>query len=251
MIGGAAGAFPPLVGWAAMTGPLDLAGDLPLRHHLLLDPAALLGARADQAGRTTPRPAIPMMPVVQGEHWTKVQMLAYTLMLLPLTIMPSVFGALGLFYAVAAALLGGRLLWYCVQLAARGQRDADGLEDVQVLAALPGPAVRGHGRRPRAAVRTPVRAVRPILILDRPERSARPTGHRDWPAGPRGGRGEAGLLESSIASEPHSSRLPHRRPPGLRPQPLLGSGRGSTLPRPLAASPALLASAAISARLSR
>src|SRR5512136_3038044 len=40
----------------------------------------------------------------------------YTLMLLPLTLMPSVFGALGLFYAVAAALLGARLLWYCVRL---------------------------------------------------------------------------------------------------------------------------------------
>jgi protoheme IX farnesyltransferase len=57
-----------------------------------------------------------MMPNVRGEHWTKVQMLAYTLMLLPLTIMPTVFGALGLFYALAAAVLGGRLLWYCVKL---------------------------------------------------------------------------------------------------------------------------------------
>jgi protoheme IX farnesyltransferase len=43
-------------------------------------------------------------------------MLAYTLILLPLTLMPTFFGALGLFYGVAAALLGGRLLWYCIQL---------------------------------------------------------------------------------------------------------------------------------------
>jgi protoheme IX farnesyltransferase len=43
-------------------------------------------------------------------------MLAYTLILLPLTLMPAFFGALGVFYGIAAALLGGRLLWYCIQL---------------------------------------------------------------------------------------------------------------------------------------
>jgi heme o synthase len=43
-------------------------------------------------------------------------MLVYTLMLLPLTIMPTFFGALGPFYGVAAAILGARLLWYCIRL---------------------------------------------------------------------------------------------------------------------------------------
>jgi protoheme IX farnesyltransferase len=43
-------------------------------------------------------------------------MLVYTLMLLPLTIMPTLFGALGPFYGVVAALLGARLLWYCIRL---------------------------------------------------------------------------------------------------------------------------------------
>ena len=57
-----------------------------------------------------------MMPVVQGEWWTKIQMLAYSLMLVPLTVMPSVFGALGLFYAAAALILGGRLLWYSLKV---------------------------------------------------------------------------------------------------------------------------------------
>jgi protoheme IX farnesyltransferase len=59
---------------------------------------------------------VPMMPVVSGEHWTKVQMLAYTLMLIPLTVMPTVFGALGLFYAAAALALGGRLLWLSIRV---------------------------------------------------------------------------------------------------------------------------------------
>jgi protoheme IX farnesyltransferase len=59
---------------------------------------------------------IPMMPVVRGERRTKVEMLIYTLVLIPLTVMPSFFGALGPFYLAAALILGGRLLWYCVQL---------------------------------------------------------------------------------------------------------------------------------------
>ena len=57
VIGGAAGAFPPLVGWAAVTGRVDLLRRLPLPHHLLLDAAALLGARAPQADATTAAPA--------------------------------------------------------------------------------------------------------------------------------------------------------------------------------------------------
>ena len=57
VIGGAAGAFPPLVGWAAVTGPRRSARRLSLPHHLLLDAAALLGARAAQAARLRHAPA--------------------------------------------------------------------------------------------------------------------------------------------------------------------------------------------------
>ncbi len=57
-----------------------------------------------------------MMPVVRGEARTKYEMLVYTLILLPLTVLPFFFGALGPFYALAAALLGARLLWYCLRL---------------------------------------------------------------------------------------------------------------------------------------
>jgi protoheme IX farnesyltransferase len=115
VIGGAAGAFPPLVGWTAMTGQLDLPAIYLFAIIFFWTPphfwALALVKRQDYA-----RAGIPMMPVVAGEHWTKVQMLAYTLMLLPLTVMPAVFGSLGLFYAAIALGLGGRLLWYCVRL---------------------------------------------------------------------------------------------------------------------------------------
>jgi protoheme IX farnesyltransferase len=115
VIGGAAGAFPPLVGWTAMTGSIDLAAIYLFAIIFFWTPphfwALALIKRQDYA-----KAGVPMMPVVVGEHWTKVQMLAYTLMLIPLTVMPSVFGALGLFYAVAALALGGRLLWYCIKV---------------------------------------------------------------------------------------------------------------------------------------
>jgi protoheme IX farnesyltransferase len=115
VIGGAAGAFPPLVGWAAMTGRIDLAAVYLFAIIFYWTPphfwALALITQADYA-----RAGIPMMPVVRGEARTKYEMLVYTLMLLPLTIMPTFFGALGPFYGVAAAILGARLLWYCIRL---------------------------------------------------------------------------------------------------------------------------------------
>jgi protoheme IX farnesyltransferase len=115
VIGGAAGAFPPLVGWTAMTGQLDLAAVYLFAIIFYWTPphfwALALIKKAEYA-----RAGVPMLPVVHGDRRTKFEMLAYTLILLPLTIMPSLFGALGAFYGVAALLLGLRLLWYCVRL---------------------------------------------------------------------------------------------------------------------------------------
>jgi protoheme IX farnesyltransferase len=115
VIGGAAGAFPPLVGWAAVTGGLDLAALYLFAIIFYWTPphfwALALVKQADYA-----RAGIPMLPVVRGEARTKYEMLVYTLILLPLTVLPFFFGALGSFYAVAAALLGGRLLWHCMRV---------------------------------------------------------------------------------------------------------------------------------------
>ncbi|MGH7526934.1 MAG: heme o synthase [Gemmatimonadales bacterium] len=115
VIGGAAGAFPPLVGWAAMTGTIDLAAWYLFAIIFYWTPphfwALALVKQGDYA-----RAGVPMMPVVWGEDRTKYEMLVYTLILLPLTIMPMLFGALGLFYGLAAVLLGARLLWYCIRL---------------------------------------------------------------------------------------------------------------------------------------
>jgi protoheme IX farnesyltransferase len=115
VIGGAAGAFPPLVGWAAMTGGIDLTAIYLFVIIFYWTPphfwALALLKRHDYA-----RAGVPMLPVVRGERRTKWEMLVYALLLLPITLMPAAFGAFGRIYVVAAVLLGARLLWYCVKL---------------------------------------------------------------------------------------------------------------------------------------
>jgi protoheme IX farnesyltransferase len=115
VIGGAAGAFPPLVGWAAMTNDLGLGALYLFAIIFYWTPphfwALALIKQADYA-----KAGIPMLPNVKGEHHTKVQMLGYTILLLVLTLLPTLSGHQGLFYAGAALLLGGRLLWYSVRL---------------------------------------------------------------------------------------------------------------------------------------
>jgi heme o synthase len=115
VIGGAAGAFPPLVGWAAVTGRLDLAAIYLFAIIFYWTPPHFWALALIKRGEYA-KAGVPMLPVVRGEERTKFEMLAYTTILLPLTLMPAFFGALGAFYGVAAALLGARLLWYCIRL---------------------------------------------------------------------------------------------------------------------------------------
>ena len=109
VIGGAAGAFPPLVGWAAVTGRIDLlAGYLFLIIFYWTPPHFWALALLKQ--RDYGRAGVPMAPLIWGERETMRNMLWYTLILVPLTLLPVAFGALGILYFVCAALLGGALL---------------------------------------------------------------------------------------------------------------------------------------------
>jgi protoheme IX farnesyltransferase len=115
VVGGAAGAFPPLVGWAAASGRIDLAAVYLFAIIFYWTPPhfwALALLKQDDYARA----GVPMLPVVRGERETKWQMLLYAVMLVPLTLAPSLFGAFGALYAAAALLLGIRLVWYCVRL---------------------------------------------------------------------------------------------------------------------------------------
>jgi len=115
VIGGAAGAFPPLVGYAAMAGKLDLTALYLFAIIFYWTPPHFWALALLKKGEYA-KAGIPMLPVVRGDRETKVQMLIYTLILLPLTILPALIGAFGLLYAVAALALGGRFLWYNFQL---------------------------------------------------------------------------------------------------------------------------------------
>ena len=109
VIGGAAGAFPPLVGWAAVTGSLDLAAAYLFLIVFYWTPPHFW-ALALLKQRDYGRAGVPMAPLVWGETETKRLMLWYTLILLPLTLLPAVFGAFGMVYLVSAAVLGALFL---------------------------------------------------------------------------------------------------------------------------------------------
>jgi len=109
VIGGAAGAFPPLVGWAAVTGRIDLMAIYLFLIVFYWTPPHFWALALNKQGDYN-RAGVPMAPLVWGERETMRNMLWYTLILLPLTLLPVAFGALGLPYFVMAAALGGWLL---------------------------------------------------------------------------------------------------------------------------------------------
>jgi len=105
VIGGAAGAFPPLVGWAAVTNRVDLFAVYLFLIIFYWTPPhfwALALLKQKDYGKA----GVPMAPLVWGERETKRQMFWYTLILIPLTLLPYAFGALGPIYLASAAVLG-------------------------------------------------------------------------------------------------------------------------------------------------
>jgi protoheme IX farnesyltransferase len=115
VIGGAAGAVPPLVGWAAATGNLTLPALWLFLIVFFWTPPhfwalALLIRRDYEAAR------IPMLPVVRGTRETARQILWYTVVLVAVSVVPAVWGPLGLPYLAAALALGGAFLWLALRL---------------------------------------------------------------------------------------------------------------------------------------
>jgi protoheme IX farnesyltransferase len=109
VIGGAAGAFPPLVGWAAVTGSLDLTAVYLFLIIFYWTPPHFW-ALALLKQRDYTKAGVPMAPLVWGERETMNQMLWYTLILIGLTVMPFSFGAFGVIYLASAIILGLLLL---------------------------------------------------------------------------------------------------------------------------------------------
>ena len=120
VIGGAAGAMPPLVGWAAVTGRLDLTA-LSLFLVIFFWTPPHFWALAQLIRRDYERAGIPMMPVVAGHGPTRRQSLAYAVVTLAVSLLPVLTGAEGAVYLVGAALLGaGLVTMAALDLAAGG-----------------------------------------------------------------------------------------------------------------------------------
>ena len=105
VIGGAAGAFPPLIGWSAVTGDVTTLPWLMFAIIFLWTPphfwSLALFMEADYA-----KAGVPMLPVVAGEAATRRQILAYTLVLVPVTLLPWALGLTGAVYGAVAAATG-------------------------------------------------------------------------------------------------------------------------------------------------
>ena len=105
VIGGAAGAFPPVIGWAAVTGSVDLI-PLVLFAIIFIWTPPHFWSLALFANDDYRRAGVPMLPVVAGAKETRRQIVIYTLLLVPLSLMPWFLGFSGPVYAVAACVLG-------------------------------------------------------------------------------------------------------------------------------------------------
>ncbi|MEJ8473519.1 heme o synthase [Roseibium algae] len=115
VIGGAAGAFPPMIGWASVTGGVSLESFVLFLIIFIWTPphfwALALFKNADYKAA-----GVPMMPVVAGENSTRNQILGYSLVLVPLAVSPYFIGFAGIVYGVASAGLGAAFLGLAVNV---------------------------------------------------------------------------------------------------------------------------------------
>ncbi len=110
VIGGASGAMPPVLGWAAITGQAPIEAWVLFLIIFVWTPPhfwALALYRTDDYARS----GLPMLPVTHGAQFTRLHILLYTVLLVATTVLPTLIGMSGLIYLVSALLLGGYFLW--------------------------------------------------------------------------------------------------------------------------------------------
>jgi len=115
VIGGAAGAAPPVLGWAAVSGTIDPGALLLFLIIFVWTPPhfwALAIHRSDEYAKA----GMPMLPVTHGHGFTRLQILLYTILLLIVTLMPYLYGMSGILYLVGAVALGLGFLYYAIRL---------------------------------------------------------------------------------------------------------------------------------------
>ncbi|MEZ5924475.1 MAG: heme o synthase [Hyphomicrobiaceae bacterium] len=119
VIGGAAGAFPPMIGWAAVTGAVSVDSVLLFLIIFMWTPPHFW-ALALYRCRDYERVGVPMLPVVSGAGETRRQILLYSLALVPIALAPYATGLGGAVYAAVATGLGARFLWLAVDVWRKG-----------------------------------------------------------------------------------------------------------------------------------
>ena len=124
VIGGAAGAFPPMIGWAAVTGTISIESCVLFLIIFLWTPPhfwALALFKSKDYGDA----GIPMLPNVAGEASTKNHILAYALIVAPVGVLPWFLGFAGFVYGIASAILGAMFIWYAVKVWQMPESDRD------------------------------------------------------------------------------------------------------------------------------
>jgi len=115
VIGGAAGAAPPMLGWAAVTNSVTVDAMILFLIIFIWTPPhfwALAIAKKDDYAKV----GIPMLPVTHGVKFTRLQVLLYTVLLLVVTVLPFLSGMSGVLYLIAAVILGGIFLYYAIRM---------------------------------------------------------------------------------------------------------------------------------------
>ncbi len=132
VIGGAAGAFPPLIGWAAATGDIALLPVLLFAFVFLWTPphfwALALFMKSDYAAA-----GVPMLPVVSGERTTRTQIGLYTIPMAAVAILPWPLGLTGPIYGIAAVLLTGWFALLAVRVSRRTTHADDAMKPEKAL----------------------------------------------------------------------------------------------------------------------
>jgi protoheme IX farnesyltransferase len=115
VIGGAAGAFPPMIGWAAVTGAVSLESFALFSIIFIWTPphfwALALYREGDYA-----KAGVPMLPVVAGKEETRRHILFYAALLVPISLTPVILGMAGAIYGTVAAVMGGYFLWLAIRV---------------------------------------------------------------------------------------------------------------------------------------
>ena len=115
VIGGASGAMPPVLGWAAVTGEISTEATLLFLIIFAWTPPhfwSLALYRTEEYARS----GLPMLPVTHGKEYTRLQVLLYTIILFGASLLPFAIGMSGILYLLCAAALGGAVLVYAVRI---------------------------------------------------------------------------------------------------------------------------------------